>query len=119
VAHAEPPVRDLLPQEPFVGDYSLLLTAMRDVMQRAQLQQSHVVADGGLTLQQRLQEVLARLQTGATVIFYELFSLKEGRIGVVVTFMAILELLKQNMIELTQTAVFEPIYVRQVNQDEI
>jgi len=119
VAHAEPPVRDLLPQEPFVGDYSLLLTAMRDVMQRAQLQQSHVVADGGLTLQQRLQEVLARLQTGATVIFYELFSLKEGRIGVVVTFMAILELLKQNMIELMQASVFEPIYVRQINQDEI
>lgn len=117
MAQAEAPVRDVLPQVPFVGDFSLLLNAMRDVMQRAALQQSHVVGDSGLTLQQRLQEVLARLQTGATVIFYELFRPQEGRVGVVVTFMAILELLKQNMIELLQVAVFEPIYVRQIVQD--
>lgn len=117
MAQAEAPVRDVLPQVPFVGDFSLLLNAMRDVMQRAALQQSHVVGDSGLTLEQRLQEVLARLQTGVTVIFYELFRPQEGRVGVVVTFMAILELLKQNMIELLQVAVFEPIYVRQIVQD--
>ena len=117
VAQSEAPVRDLLPTEPFVGDFSLLLHAMRDVMQRAALQQSHVIGESGLTLQQRLQEVLARLQTGATVVFYELFSVQEGRVGVVVTFMAILELLKQNMIELMQASVFEPIYVRQLTQE--
>ncbi|HMY28695.1 MAG TPA: segregation/condensation protein A, partial [Agitococcus sp.] len=92
LTHVEPPVRELLATEPFVGDFSLLLEAMRDVLQRAQLQKSHIIAEEGLSLEQRFREVLARLASGETVIFYELFTVKEGRIGVVVTFMAILEL---------------------------
>ena len=116
LTHVEPPVRELLATEPFVGDFSLLLEAMRDVLQRAQLQKSHVIAEEGLSLEQRFKEVLARLASGDTVIFYELFSVKEGRIGVVVTFMAILELLKQKMIELVQESVFAPIYVREYRE---
>ena len=116
LTHVEPPVRELLATEPFVGDFSLLLEAMRDVLQRAQLQKSHVIAEEGLSLEQRFKEVLARLASGETVIFYELFSVKEGRIGVVVTFMAILELLKQKMIELVQESVFAPIYVREYRE---
>lgn len=112
-AHAEAPVRDLLPTEPFVGDFSLLLDAMRDVMKRAQLQQSHMIGAEGLSLQQRYNEIITRLSSGATLAFYELFPKSEGRLGVVVTFMAILELLKQKMIELVQDAVFETIYVSQ------
>lgn len=113
-AHAEAPVRDLLPSEPFVGDFSLLLAAMRDVMQRTALQQSHVIGREGLSLEQRLQEVLARLRSGETLVFYDLFPASEGRLGVVVTFMAILELLKQKMIELSQESCFAPIYIRQL-----
>ena len=116
LTHVEPPVRELLATEPFVGDFSLLLEAMRDVLQRAQLQKSHVIAEEGLSLEQRFKEVLARLASGETVIFYELFTVKEGRIGVVVTFMAILELLKQKMIELVQESVFAPIYVREYRE---
>lgn len=117
LTHVQPPVRELLATEPFVGDFSLLLEAMRDVLQRAQLQKSHVIAEEGLSLEQRFKEVLARLASGETVIFYELFSVKEGRLGVVVTFMAILELLKQKMIELVQDSVFAPIYVRQYAEE--
>lgn len=116
LTHVEPPVRELLATEPFVGDFSLLLEAMRDVLQRAQLQKSHIIAEEGLSLEQRFREVLARLASGETVIFYELFTVKEGRIGVVVTFMAILELLKQKMIELVQESVFAPIYVREYRE---
>ena len=112
-AHAEPPVRDLLPSEPFVGDFSLLLNAMRDVMQRQSLQKSHVIGTEGLSLEQRFHEIIARLRDGATLAFYELFPQSEGRLGVVVTFMALLELLKQKLITLVQDAVFAPIYVRQ------
>ncbi len=112
-AHAEPPVRDLLPTEPYVGDFALLLDAMRDVMKRAELQQSHVIGREGLSLEQRLQEVIARLQYGETVVFHELFPASEGRLGVVVTFMAILELLKQKIIELLQESFLAPIFVRQ------
>ncbi|HNJ85843.1 MAG TPA: segregation/condensation protein A, partial [Agitococcus sp.] len=77
---------------------------------------SHIIAEEGLSLEQRFREVLARLASGETVIFYELFTVKEGRIGVVVTFMAILELLKQKMIELVQESVFAPIYVREYRE---
>jgi len=112
-AHAEPPVRDLLPSQPFFGDFALLLDAMRDVMKRTALQQSHVIGREGLSLEQRLQEIIVRLRLGETIIFHDLFPASEGRLGVVVTFMAILELLKQKMIELLQDNFFAPIYVRQ------
>ena len=115
-AHAEAPVRDLLPTQPFIGDVALLLDAMRDVMKRTVLQQSHVVGHEGLSLQQRFQEIIVRLSFGETVIFYELFPAHEGRLGVVVTFIAILELLKQKLIELVQNGFLEPIYVRQYDE---
>jgi segregation and condensation protein A len=115
-AHAEAPVRDLLPIQPFIGDVALLLDAMRDVMKRTVLQQSHVVGREGLSLQQRFQEIIVRLSFGETVIFYELFPAHEGRLGVVVTFIAILELLKQKLIELVQNGFLEPIYVRQYDE---
>ena len=115
-AHAEAPVRDLLPSQPFIGDVALLLDAMRDVMKRTVLQQSHVVGHEGLSLQQRFQEIIVRLSFGETVIFYELFPAHEGRLGVVVTFIAILELLKQKLIELVQNGFLEPIYVRQYDE---
>ncbi len=115
-AHAEAPVRDLLPTQPFIGDVALLLDAMRDVMKRTVLQQSHVVGREGLSLQQRFQEIIVRLSFGETVIFYELFPAHEGRLGVVVTFIAILELLKQKLIELVQNGFLEPIYVRQYDE---
>ena len=115
-AHAEAPVRDLLPTQPFIGDVALLLDAMRDVMKRTVLQQSHVVGHEGLSLQQRFQEIIERLSFGETVIFYELFPAHEGRLGVVVTFIAILELLKQKLIELVQNGFLEPIYVRQYDE---
>ena len=115
-AHAEAPVRDFLPTQPFMGDVALLLDAMRDVMKRTVLQQSHVVGHEGLSLQQRFQEIIERLSFGETVIFYELFPAHEGRLGVVVTFIAILELLKQKLIELVQNGFLEPIYVRQYDE---
>ena len=115
-AHAEAPVRDLLPSQPFIGDVALLLDAMRDVMKRTVLQQSHVVGHEGLSLQQRFQEIIVRLSFGEIVIFYELFPAHEGRLGVVVTFIAILELLKQKLIELVQNGFLEPIYVRQYDE---
>ncbi|PTQ89564.1 segregation and condensation protein A [Agitococcus lubricus] len=112
-AHAEPPIRYLLPTEPFVGDFSLLLDAMHDVLKRAELQQSHVIASEGLSLEQRLKDILSQVKSGESIVFHRLFPAHEGRLGVVVTFMAILELLKQKMIEIVQDAVFSAIYVRQ------
>lgn len=115
-AHAEAPIRDILPSQPFIGDFSLLLDAMRDVMKRSELQQSHIVGEEGLSLEQRFQEIIVRLSFGETVAFYELFPAHEGRLGLVVTFMAILELLKQKLIVLMQDGFLAPIYVCQYDE---
>lgn len=118
MAMADAPVRVVVSEEPLYGDLPGLLEAMRDVLRRADLRQSHVVASEGLTLEQRLREVLERLQDDAPVAFHELFSRREGKMGLVVTFMAILELLKQKMISLAQETVFAPIFVRRRDSQE-
>ena len=118
-AQADAPLNIVVVEEPLYGDFPALLEALRDVLRRADLRQSHVVASEGLTLEQRLREVMERLHDDQVqLMFHELFSHQEGRMGVVVTFMAILELLKQKMIRLVQDAVFAPIYVRRQDPEE-
>lgn len=118
-AQADAPLNIVMVEEPLYGDFPALLEALRDVLRRADLRQSHVVASEGLTLEQRLREVMERLHDDQVqLMFHELFSHQEGRMGVVVTFMAILELLKQKMIRLVQDAVFAPIYVRRHDPEE-
>ena len=114
-ALADAPLKIVVSEEPMIGDLPGLLDAMRDILRRAELRQSHVIGSEGLTLEQRLREVLERLQDDSLVMFHELFFLQEGRMGVVVTFMAILELLKQKMITLVQESVFAQIYVRRMD----
>ncbi|MDO8331825.1 MAG: segregation/condensation protein A [Fluviicoccus sp.] len=114
-ALADAPLKIVVSEELMIGDLPGLLDAMRDILRRAELRQSHVIGSEGLTLEQRLREVLERLQDDSLVMFHELFFLQEGRMGVVVTFMAILELLKQKMITLVQESVFAQIYVRRMD----
>jgi len=63
-------------------------------------------------LRERMTEVLERLRNGAFMPFVSLFTLEEGRLGVVVTFMSILELVKEGLIDLVQTESFGPIHLR-------
>ena len=65
-----------------------------------------------LSTRERMSEVLERLKDGAFVPFVELFSAEEGRLGVVVTFMAVLELIKESLVELVQNEPFAVIHVR-------
>ena len=100
--------RTLLPE---VGLDELLL-AMAEVLQRAELFESHQVTRELLSTRERMSDVLARLQGGAFVAFVALFTAEEGKLGVVVTFMAILELVKESLVELVQNEPFTPIHVR-------
>ncbi len=59
-----------------------------------------------------MSDVLERLKGGGFVPFVALFSVEEGRLGVVVTFMAVLELIKESLVELVQNEPFAPIHVR-------
>ena len=100
--------RTLLPQV----ELSELLLAMAEVLRRADMFESHQVTREALSTRERMSEVLERLRDGHFVPFVQLFRVEEGRLGVVVTFMAILELIKESLVELVQNEPFAPIHVR-------
>ena len=89
-----------------------LLIAFKDVLHRAAMYSHHHVQMEPLSVRQRMSDVLAGLQDGGFHDFSTLFTLEEGRRGVVVTFMALLELLKQQLIELVQAETFGPLHVK-------
>jgi segregation and condensation protein A len=89
-----------------------ILLAFREVMQRAALFTSHHVQREPLSLRERMTRVLDAVRSGGFVEFTQLFDITEGRLGVVVSFMAILELLKEALIELVQTEAYGPIHVK-------
>jgi len=100
--------RKLLP------DVSLeeLLLSMAEVLRRADMFESHQISREVLSTRERMSQVLERLKGGAFVPFVALFLAEEGRLGVVVTFMAVLELIKEQLVELVQNEIFGPIHVR-------
>ncbi|MGH8398782.1 MAG: segregation and condensation protein A [Gammaproteobacteria bacterium] len=89
-----------------------LLIAFKDVLQRAAMYAHHHVQLEQLSVRQRMSEVLAALQDREFREFSSLFTPEEGRRGVVVTFMALLELLKQTLIELVQAETYGPIHIK-------
>ncbi|MBU0653897.1 MAG: segregation/condensation protein A [Gammaproteobacteria bacterium] len=90
-----------------------LLLAFHDVLKRADMFTHHQIQRENLSIRERMTYVLATLQTHRFVPFENLFRLEEGRRGVVVTLMAILELLKAHLIEVTQgDEAYAPLYVR-------
>ncbi|EGV18605.1 segregation and condensation protein A [Thiocapsa marina] len=93
-------------------DFRELLIAMREVMARADLFTRHRVERESLSLRERMSWVLDRLSDGAFLAFTDLFDVTEGRQGVVVSFLALLELIKAATLELVQTEPFAPIHVR-------
>lgn len=96
-----------------------LLTAFRGLLQRAELFESHQVTREPLSTRQRMSMVLSQLQAGQFVPFIALFTVEEGRSGVVVTFLAIMELVKSQLIELVQSEFGAPIHVRTRMDDSI
>lgn len=88
------------------------MLVMGEMLRRADLFESHQVTREVLSTRERMSEVLERLKGGAFVPFIQLFTLEEGKLGVVVTFMAILELVKEQMVELVQNEAFGAIHVR-------
>jgi segregation and condensation protein A len=89
-----------------------MLVALKDVMARSQMFAHHQVQRERLSVRQRMSEVLGALGTQAFVEFTQLFRPEEGRMGVTVTFCAILELLREGLIEIVQAEQFAPIHVR-------
>jgi len=99
-------------QEPPEVDLREVLLALKDVMHRADMFSSHQVTREPLSLRERMTRVLDTVHAENFTEFTDLFDISEGRQGVVVTFMAILELIKQQLIELVQADSFATIHVK-------
>lgn len=110
-ASAEPPEMQRERAYPDVEIKELLL-AFTEVLRRAEMFESHQVQREKLSTRERMSDVLTRLQGKHFVPFVSLFSVEEGQLGVVVTFLAVLELVKESLIEIVQTDVFGPIHVK-------
>ena len=89
-----------------------LQSAWRDIMKRAKLVQHHKISREELSVREHMSIVLRHLQGRKFVEFGELFDTTRGPQVMVVTFIAMLELAKETLIELTQAEAFAPIYVR-------
>ncbi len=111
VASAALPDLNRTRPEPHV-DLRELMVALAEVLRRADLFESHHVQREKLSTRERMTEVLARLSPHRFTPFVSLFRAEEGRLGVVVTFLAVMELIKESLIEIVQTEAFGPIHVK-------
>jgi segregation and condensation protein A len=97
--------------QPNVGLHELL-DAFKQVMERAELYRHHRVQLERLSVRERMTEILARVNAADFSTFESLFEPREGRMGLVVTFMALLELIKEALIVVIQQEPYAPIHVK-------
>ena len=89
-----------------------LLAVFKEALDRSTMFAHHHVRREPLSVRERMSNILVTLQTERYVDFQRLFDPREGRIGVTVTFLAILELIKETLIDVVQTDPFGPIHIR-------
>jgi len=96
-----------------LGDLSF---ALAEVMRRVEQSQSHLINFEELSTRERMTQILERMRNESFIEFTTLFNKEEGKIGVVVTFLAILELLKDSLIEIVQSEEFGPIHIKGIEE---
>ena len=116
-AGAEAPEQKVVQLPPDV-DLQDLIAAFQEVMQRASMFEHHHVQMESLSVRERMSSVLSMLSTTHFTKFTDLFTVEEGRMGVVVSFLAILELVKESLLDLTQAEPFAPIHVKAASRAE-
>ncbi|WP_431261402.1 segregation and condensation protein A [Roseateles chitinivorans] len=103
--------QSLAPQLPDVH-VDDLRSAWADLMRRAKLNQHHKISREQLSVREYMSHLLRRLQGARFVEFEDLFELDKGSQVLVVSFIAMLELARERLVEITQAEAFAPIYVR-------
>ena len=105
-----------------------LLIVFKEALERSNMFAHHHVQREPLSVRERMSNILVTLQTERYVDFQRLFDPREGRVGVTVTFLAILELIKETLIDVVQTEPFGPMHIRaaqagpgpnEVNEDRV
>ena len=89
-----------------------MLLALHEVLRRAELFTGHAIKREALSVRQRMGEVLSRLEDGRFHRFESMFTPEEGKLGVLVTFLAMLELAKEQLLDIVQEAPLAPIYIK-------
>lgn len=105
-------------KEPDVSMKEIML-ALKDVMKRAEMFTHHNIERETLSVRERMTIVLEKLNQDGFTRFVSLFTYEEGRSGVVVTFLAILELSKQRMLEIVQTETYGAIHVKPLSDSTL
>ncbi len=94
-------------------DMKEMLIALAEVLHRADMYQHHAVQMEPLSVRERMSDVLERLGRRSDFVpFVDLFRAEEGRMGVVVTFLALTELIREGLVDFVQSEAFAPIHVR-------
>jgi len=115
--------RDFYVAEPVLCDYktevappavelSQLLHALKDVLDRSELFNHHHIQREALSVRDRMSSIISQISSDSFTNFIYLFKPEEGRRGIVVTFLAVLELIKESIIEIVQTEQFGPIHIK-------
>jgi segregation and condensation protein A len=111
LAHADVPEKILTKTLPQINLQDLCFT-FQEVLERAKMYENHQIQREVLSTRARMAQILVNLKTDSFVDFVDFFTPEEGAQGVIVTFSAILELLRQAIIEMIQTEPFGKIHVK-------
>jgi segregation and condensation protein A len=96
-------------------DLRELLMAFQDVLKRAEMSSHHHISREPISVRERMTIVLSKLSSTEFIEYTSLFNVQEGRRGLVVTFLAILELVKEQLIDMVQAEPYAPIHVKSVS----
>lgn len=88
-----------------------LLVVFTEAIQRSEMFSTHTMTKEPLSVEERMAHILTRLKTENSISFVECFSFKEGRMGIVVSLLAILELIKASLVWVSQTHTFGMMYL--------
>ena len=89
-----------------------LLHAFADVLARAEMYSHHMIHREALSVRERMTMILDRIRENENVEFKDLFTRDEGKSGVIVSFLAVLDLVKESLIDMVQNEINGPIYIK-------
>lgn len=93
-------------------DFQELIDAMNGLLQKEEHRAHHQIVNELLSVRERMTSILLLLQEHDILELHQLYTLEEGRMGLVVSFLAILELARQSLLVITQAQAFSPIYLQ-------
>jgi segregation and condensation protein A len=89
-----------------------ILFAMSSVLQRIDMHQHHKIKLDMISTRERMSRILSSLNSENFIPFNSLFDLTEGRAGVIGTFLALMELIRESMVEIVQSDSYAPIHIK-------